>query len=211
MNRRVSVLCAAFLFASALPGIALAQYKWVDESGQVVYSDRPPVSARKGVQMLRGSTLVAMPVTTPAVIASSGAPGPKGPSASPSGVVEVVGDKSPAEKTAAEKAAADKPDADKQAKEAAGGPRTFAERDMAFKRRQQERELAERKQAEQTQKAAQVAKVCEDRRTDLRTLDSGARISRVDANGERSFMSEDELSKRRDSLQKALNEDCSRG
>lgn len=208
MKRRVSALRAAFLFASALPALAFAQYKWVDDSGQVVYSDRPPASARSGVQMLRGSVVVPVPLGNVPAARS----GPSDATTSPA-------DSAAADKTGSDRGAADKSETDKQAKDAGkdsakdpgAAPKTYAERDMAFKRRQQEREQAERKQAEQAQKAAQLARICEDRRTDLRTLDSGARISRVDANGERSFMGEEELAKRRDSLQKALNEDCRRG
>ena len=208
MKRRVCALRAVFLFASALPALAFAQYKWVDDSGQVVYSDRPPATARSGVQVLRGSVAIPMPAGSVPAARS----GPSDATTSPA-------DLAAAEKTASERGAADKSEPDKQAKDTGkegakdpgAAPKTFAERDMAFKRRQQEREQAERKQAEQAQKAAQLARICEDRRTDLRTLDSGARISRVDANGERSFMGEEELAKRRDSLQKALNDDCRRG
>ncbi len=166
MKRPVCPLSILLLLAGMLPAAVHAQFKWVDESGQVVYSDRPPATPRAGVQVLRGS----------------------------------VADQSGAAKAGAENSTKE-----------ANAPRTFAERDMAFKRRQQEREQAERKQAEQVQKAAQLAKICEDRRTDLRTLDSGARISRVEANGERAFMNDEEAAKRRDDLQKALTEDCRRG
>jgi hypothetical protein len=68
---------------------------------------------------------------------------------------------------------------DKAEKPAA--PQTLAERDAAFRKRQQERAEAERKAAEQAQRNAKLAQVCDDRRTDLRTLESGARISRVEA------------------------------
>ncbi|MBP8308286.1 MAG: DUF4124 domain-containing protein [Burkholderiaceae bacterium] len=211
MKRRVSALCAVLLLASGLPATALAQYKWVDDAGQVVYSDRPPASARSGVQLMRGSVAVPAPLGAAPVART-------GPSDATSSPADPAAADKPADKPAAERAAADKAGADKDAKsgkdgakDPAAAPKTFAERDMAFKRRQQEREQAERKQAEQAQKAAQLARICEDRRTDLRTLDSGARISRVDASGERSFMSEEELAKRRDTLQKALNEDCRRG
>ena len=208
MKRRVSALGAVLLLASALPAIAFAQYKWVDETGQVVYSDRPPAGPHSKVQLMRGSVAVPVPVgAAPAARAAAS-------DASPASAESTNADRANADRESGDRSGTDRQAKDPgkdAAKDPGAAPRTMAERDMAFKRRQQEREQAERKQAEQAQKAAQLARICEDRRTDLRTLDSGARISRVDASGERSVMSEEELARRRDSLQKALNEDCRRG
>lgn len=205
MTLRAHSLNRLILLAAALPGLALAQYKWVDETGQVVYSDRPPMSARGEVKIMRGSVATALPAaTSPAATPVNASRSTDAP-----GSVEVADKRGAADK-------GDKPDAttkESAAKPAdkSAAPATLAERDAAFRKRQQERADAERKAAEQAQKNAKLAQICDDRRTDLRTLDSGARISRVEANGERSFLSDDEIAKRRDQLQKALAEDCRKG
>ena len=105
MKRRVCALRAVFLFASALPALAFAQYKWVDDSGQVVYSDRPPATARSGVQVLRGSVAIPMPAGSVPAARS----GPSDATTSPA-------DMAAADKTESERGAADKSEPGKQAK-----------------------------------------------------------------------------------------------
>jgi len=198
MTLWASPLRTLALLAAALPSLAMAQYKWVDESGQVVYSDRPPASARGEVKVMRGS--VAVPMAAPGKSGADAAASTPRPMNATSDAVATAD-------TAAKAERADKTEkTDKAEKPAA--PQTLAERDAAFRKRQQERAEAERKAAEQAQRNAKLAQVCDDRRTDLRTLESGARISRVEANGERAFLSDDEIARRRDQLTKALAEDC---
>lgn len=201
MTLWASPLRTLALLAAALPSLAMAQYKWVDESGQVVYSDRPPASARGEVKVMRGS--VAVPMAAP------GKPGADAAASAPR-PMNATSDAVATADTGAKAERADKTEktekTDKAEKPAA--PQTLAERDAAFRKRQQERAEAERKAAEQAQRNAKLAQVCDDRRTDLRTLESGARISRVEANGERAFLSDEEIARRRDQLTKALAEDC---
>lgn len=198
MTLWASPLRTLALLAAALPSLAMAQYKWVDESGQVVYSDRPPASARGEVKVMRGS--VAVPMAAPGKSGADAAASTPRPMNATSDAVATAD-------TAAKAERADKTEkTDKAEKPAA--PQTLAERDAAFRKRQQERAEAERKAAEQAQRNAKLAQICDDRRTDLRTLESGARISRVEANGERAFLSDEEIARRRDQLTKALAEDC---
>ena len=200
-----ALLAFAVLLLAGLAPIASAQYKWVDESGRVVYSDRPPIIPRAGVQVMRGGSLVAAPtpVTGPAsagaATSSSADPGkPAAGSEAPG-----VGDSNPSRRPSGADTAA-KPGT-------APALPAYVERDLAFRKRQQERETAERKQVEQNQQAAQLARVCEDRRTDLRTLETGGRLRRVDANGEASFMTEEDIAQRRESLKKSISAECRPG
>ena len=67
-------------------------------------------------------------------------------------------------------------------------PKTVAERDMEFRKRQQERADNERKAQEEQQKAATKAAECERARGYLRSLEDGLRVTRTDASGNREFL-----------------------
>ena len=192
-TRLLGMLIVA-LASAATP--AFAQYKWTDDSGQVVYSDQPPLKARSGVQVMRGSVAVPFASAGPAAVPAPAAPTVAG--ASPS-------DSSPAPRPPGSSDAAVAPASDKPAAQ------TTADRELAFRRRQQERQEAERKQAEEAQKAARLTRVCADMRADLRALASGTRISRIDDNGERRYLEEGEVAQRVESVRKSLTEECSRG
>lgn len=73
-------------------------------------------------------------------------------------------------------------------KGASNAPKTFAERDMEFRKRQQERADAERKAQEEQQKSAAKAADCERSRGYLKSLEDGVRIARTDASGNREFL-----------------------
>ena len=69
---------------------------------------------------------------------------------------------------------------------------TMAERNAAFEKRRIEQAERESKESEQARLAADAAANCEQARAYIRTLASGERISRVDRNGERSYLSDQE-------------------
>jgi hypothetical protein len=102
-------------------------------------------------------------------------------------------------------------DAEKRQATEPAAPRTLAEREQAMRKRLQEREKAERKAEEDARRAAELARACQDRAADLRVLESGTRIVTIDARGERSFMSEEQIAGRAEALRRSLNEDCRRG
>ncbi len=143
--RPLAALTLALVAATYLSSAA-AQWAWKDESGRVVYSDRPPPSSTK-IQILRQPANSA-PMNTAAPDAAS-------------------------------------KEADKAASSA---PKSLAERDMEFRKRQQERADAERKSQEEQQKSASKAADCERARGYLRTLDDGVRIAKTDAAGNREFL-----------------------
>ena len=201
MSHETRLLGMLIVVLASVPMPALAQYKWVDDTGQVVYSDQPPLKARAGVQVMRGSVAVPHSSAAPTPVPSSAAPSPAAPAgsgAAPSDSTPAI--RPPGSGDAAVPAASDK-----------SAAQTTADRELAFRRRQQEREDAERKQAEEAQKAARLTRVCADMRADLRALASGTRISRIDDGGERRYLGEDEIAQRVDSVRKSLTEQCSRG
>jgi hypothetical protein len=72
--------------------------------------------------------------------------------------------------------------------ETKAGPKTIADREMEFRKRQQERAEAEKKQAEEQAQAARRAQECERARGYLRSLEEGQRIARTDAQGNREVL-----------------------
>ena len=167
---------ALLTFLSVLPCPALAQYQWLDERNQMVFSDRaPPVSIPR-------ERILRVPETRPAVLKP--AVGAKDPGTGPGGT------------TVAATAAA----ADPQA--------SLADRDMAFRNRQLEQAEANRKAAEERGRKAQLASACNDARDSVRLLQSGTRISRLNASGEREYLSDAERRSRLDSARRNLSSHC---
>jgi len=100
---------------------------------------------------------------------------------------------------------AEKPDT---APAAANAPKSYAERDAEFRKRQQERADSERKAQEDQQKAAQKAAECERSRGYLRALEDGVRITRTDAAGNREFLDDAQRAAEMDRMRKAIRELC---
>ncbi len=159
---------------------AASHYQWRDGSGRMVYSDMPPPSDVKAVQILR------RPPSAPAAADSQPAVAPSAPSAATPGTVSA-----PPAPTA----------------NAAPG-NSIVERDAQFRKRRTERMEAETKQQEKTLLAEKTARACEDMRASLRTLESGARVNRVDANGVRQFVSDVERAQHGAELRRTIAQDC---
>ncbi|MBU6271325.1 MAG: DUF4124 domain-containing protein [Betaproteobacteria bacterium] len=83
-----------------------------------------------------------------------------------------------------------------------------AERERLARQRTEEGRKAAEKQAEEARRATELRQACADRQADLRVLDSGTRVLRVDANGERAFMSDEEISRRRQMLVQSIQDEC---
>jgi hypothetical protein len=105
--------------------------------------------------------------------------------------------------------AAEKP-ADKPVDAPAGmpadkkAPSGLAEREADYRKRTAEREQAERKTADEAKKKQALAEQCAAVRSSERTLASGIRITEVDANGQRTFVSDDERARRLAAARSAL-------
>ena len=92
---------------------------------------------------------------------------------------------------------------------AASAPKTWAEREAEYKKRQTERANAEKKTTEEKTQQTQRRADCERARSYLATLESGTRILRTDNNGERSYLDDTqrdaELTRAREAVAKSCN------
>lgn len=85
-------------------------------------------------------------------------------------------------------------------------PPTLAERDAAFRERSKARDEDERKNQEQATRQRRLAEHCAAARETQAQLDSGIRIARIGANGQKTYMSDDEKAARGDQVRRALQE-----
>lgn len=186
MNRRcqsprsaaLAVALMTVLFASG----ASAQWAWKDDTGRMVYSNQPPPASVKGTQIVR------QPGGAPTARSS-------GP---------VYGEP---ERPAAPATSGDTP-ASSATPTASTGPKTYAERDADFRKRQQERADAERKAQEDQQRATQKAAECERARGYLKALDEGVRIMRTDAGGNREYLDDAQRGAEIDRMRKSVADLC---
>jgi hypothetical protein len=92
---------------------------------------------------------------------------------------------------------------------AAPAGKSLAEREAEFKKRNLERQEAETKAAKQKSDAKDTDRGCNDARAQLRSLQEGQRISRVDPNtGERSFLEDKDRPGEIANAQKAVDNWC---
>jgi len=98
---------------------------------------------------------------------------------------------------------------DAAAKDAKKGPLTSAEQEQAYRKRQIEAEKARETEAKAQAQVAEKKENCERSRESLRALESGQRIARTDAKGERYFLDEAQIAaeaaKAREAAQKSCN------
>jgi hypothetical protein len=85
-----------------------------------------------------------------------------------------------------------------------------ADRELEFRKRRMERAETERKAAEETAKTRQAAAACEETRAELRTLESGMRVSRVNERGEREFIDDEQRAARIEAARKTSREHCTK-
>ena len=176
-TRRLAALAVATLAALYASG-AVGQWAWKEDSGRVVYSDRPPPANIKSTQILRQPTVVA--------------PAPAPQPATPGGAA----------------ADGERPTASPAAPSASSTPKSVAERDMEFRKRQQERADSERKAQEEQQKSAAKAADCERSRGYLRSLEDGVRISRTDASGNREILDDAQRATEMERTRKTIQQVC---
>lgn len=91
----------------------------------------------------------------------------------------------------------------------AEAPKTWAEREADLRKRQSERADTEKKSAEEQAQQSQRRADCERARSYAATLESGTRIVRTDAKGERVYLEDDqraaELARARDVIARSCN------
>lgn len=155
----------AVILAVGLQGAALAQaYKWRDDKGQIVYSDQPPPKNIPPGNIIQGPK------------AASAAKGPATP-------IPVAA--TPAVATAGAAASAQ---STKGAPKPAAGPKSVAEQEADYKKRQIEAQKKAKEDADKATQEQQRQASCTGLRQNLAGLEGGQRISRIDEKGERSFI-----------------------
>ncbi|HWW03862.1 DUF4124 domain-containing protein [Collimonas sp.] len=89
----------------------------------------------------------------------------------------------------------------------AKAPPTVAEQDAAYQKRKAEQAEKNKKAEQEAKLASNKAENCVRARANQRALDSGARISETDANGQRSYISDQQRAQQTAQNREALN-DC---
>lgn len=214
MTRSTLLLC---LILAATPAAAQI-YQWRDASGKLNYSDRPPpgVDARVMKGGAKAPTAAPAPVTTPspepaadaakepvgaADVGNASADGSQGASTVDESNPEGGGGSESAQETAVSDEAGDTSSEAKAPAEPAPATttrtpatapavreKTTAEKELEF--RQRRAAIAEQRakaEAEARQKEERD-RVCRDMRNNLAALESGQRVSRFNASGERVFI-----------------------
>lgn len=210
----------SLILAAALLPLAAqaATWQWRDASGQMVYSDQPPPPDVRPAQIIRGPAPVTVRAEATGSQAATNAPAGGGAAAAASGpgTERTPGASGASASTGTGTAAAAAQRSGSEPPNSAGkGPderfQSWADRDMALRKRMAEREQAERKQKEEQEQAAKLARACDDARGSLRTLESGMRVVTLDARGEQVVMDDAERARRIDSTRRDVASRCGAG
>jgi hypothetical protein len=94
------------------------------------------------------------------------------------------------------------------AKSAPNAPKTIAEREMEFRKRQQERAESEKKVAEEQTKSAAKTAECDRARGYLKSLEDGIRITKTDASGNREFLDDSQRAAEVERTRKIIQSTC---
>lgn len=105
---------------------------------------------------------------------------------------------------------ADTPPAAKDAasKDAAKGPMTPAEQEQAYRKRQAEAQKNAEKAATERKNADAKRENCERARDAVRQIESGQRIARTDAKGERYFLDESQMAQESAQARQIVQQSC---
>jgi hypothetical protein len=120
-------------------------------------------------------------------------------------VTTVRGAAAPAEQAPATAA---KDGAKDGAKGAAKGPMTAAEKEQDYRKRQAESEKAAAKADAEAKAQAARRENCNRAKEALRTYESGQRVAKTDAKGERYFLDEQQIAQEAASARKAVQDSC---
>ncbi len=182
MKLRTTLLAVA-LALGALTN-AHAQWKWRDSAGAIHYSDQPPPISVPVANILRaGATATVQPgaTTTGATTPDANSPA----SAPPAQAAKPTPASQPA---AAENAQAGDPT---KPKEGVMRPPTPIELTAAQREH--------------------LAQACTQLRTEVRTLESGMRLARVNARGEQEIMTDEDRAKRAEFVAREISTNCPQG
>lgn len=195
------------LMALAAAPLAHAQYKWRDANGRMVYSDMPPPASVAPSAVLQAPARPA-PAADPG---GSGATARAATAAPPAGLSAPAAMAPPTGGGMAAAAPAmggPPPGMATPSSAASGTAMTAADRELEFRKRRMERAEAERKAAEDAAKKKEMAAACDDTRNQVRTLESGMRVSHVNEAGERVVMDDATRASKLAAAQNALRKNC---
>ena len=85
---------------------------------------------------------------------------------------------------------------------------SIADREMAYRKRAAEAAEEQKKASETSRRKLELAQACSDAQGDIRSLESGQRISRINAAGEREYLSDAERAGRLQAARKSVGERC---
>jgi hypothetical protein len=175
------VLIAALGLALAMP--ALAQWKWRDKGGQTQYSDLPPPAGTPDQDILQrpNSAQRRAPAALPAASAASGA-------ATASSGAPLLAPKGSEPELEARKRKADQ--------------------EEAAKKKSDEAAEAAKKKADEARVAAAKAENCTRAQAQLRAAESGSRMTRTNAQGEREYLDDAARSKEAQRARGVIATDC---
>ena len=92
---------------------------------------------------------------------------------------------------------------------ASNAPKTVAEQEMEFRKRQIERAEAEKKAKEDETKSAAKAAECERAKGYLKAIEDGQRLARTDASGNREYLDDTQRAAEADRARKVMQASCS--
>lgn len=175
--------CAALSFAVAATA---ASWQWRDASGRMVYSDRAPPPEVRASQIVRAPQQA------------------DGAAAAAKGATAATG----AQAGGAESAAAPSGDSAAAPGTAPKQP-SWAERELASRKKAAEREEAEARQRKQREHDEATQRACTEMRNTLRALESGRRLSVVNARGESEPIDDAERARRIETTRNDIARSCS--
>lgn len=175
----LSLSVLALAAAMFMPTQAQAQWAWRDANGRITASDLPPP------REVADKDIVTRPKSdkrrADAAAAPSPAAAPAASAASPATLNRSAG----AEPT-----------------------KTDLEREVEARKTKAEQEQAAKKKAEESKLAAQRAENCQRARLQLASLDSGMRLARVNANGEREVLDDNARAAETRKAREVMAADC---
>jgi hypothetical protein len=184
IHARGYAVTALFLGLLAGGGTAQAQWVWKDATGNPTFSDVPPPPDVKPEQILRRPGATVSPAAPAPGTAPQAAPA-DGPAPAPAGAPGAAAGAKPA-----------------------SGPKTIAEQEADFRKRQQERQKAEQKEAEDRAKAEQKQAACNQAQGYLSMVQSGTRLMRPNPDGTRGYMDDDARSAEMQRAQEQVSQNC---
>jgi Domain of unknown function (DUF4124) len=104
--------------------------------------------------------------------------------------------------------AADAPPAEAESKDAPKGPLTPAEQEQEFRKRQLEAQKAREKEAQSAKDTEAKQQNCVRARGALATFESGQRVTRTNAQGERYYLDDDARARETDAARQAVRDWC---